>query len=170
MTLRIIGIMLIIISCGGFGFVTATAYRNEISMLRNFIAALDYMECELQFRRTTLPDLCRLVSAESKGVVCKLFQSLTQELEAQISPDVEHCVYAALAKTRDVPKRIRQVFILFGSSLGKFDIEGQIKGLQTVRMDCRRILEGLQLNQVERMRSFRTLGICAGIAVAILLM
>ena len=170
MTLRIIGIVLIIISCGGFGFMTAAAYRNEIVMLRSFISALDYMECELQFRRTTLPDLCRQVACESKGVVRRLFLSLTQELETQISPDVEHCVYAALSKTRDIPKRIRQVFILFGGSLGKFDVDGQIKGLQAVRMDCRRILEGLQLNQVERIRSYRTLGICAGAAVAILLM
>ena len=170
MTLRIIGIVLIVVSCGGFGFITAAAYRSEIKMLREFVSVLDYMECELQFRRTTLPELCRQASCETKGVIRRLFQSLTKELEAQISPDVEHCVYATLSGMRDIPKRIRQVFILFGASLGKFDVEGQVKGLQSVRMDCRRILEGLQLNQVERIRSYRTLGICAGVAVAILLL
>lgn len=170
MALRIIGIVLIVIACGSFGFITAANYRREITMLKQFISALDYMECELQFRRTALPDLCRQAAIECRGTVRFLFQALTQELQAQVSPDVEHCVFAALSKTKEIPKRMRQVFVLFGASLGRFDIDGQVKGLQFVRMDCRRILEGLQLNQSERIRSYRTLGICAGVAVAILLM
>ena len=75
---------------------------------------------------------------------------------------------AALAICPEIPKRVRQAFEIMGSSLGRFDMEGQIKGLEAVRGFCRRELEGLSQNRDSRLRSYQTLGLCAGAALAIL--
>ena len=58
--------------------------------------------------------------------------------------------------------------ILLGRWLGRFDLDGQLKGLDAVRQECRRHLEELNNNREVRLRSYQTLGLCAGAAIAIL--
>lgn len=168
MTVKIIGAILIIAGCGAFGFLLSGTYRKEEAALRQLISALDYMQCELQYRLTPLPDLCRLAGNEQKGMVRQLLQSLSQELESQISPDVASCVRAVLVKSQPVPRKLLRAFELMGSSLGRFDAEGQLKGLEFVRGYCREEVERMAQNKEMRLRSYQTLGLCAGAALAIL--
>ena len=168
MSLRILGAVLVIAGCGGFGFKLASSYIREEKTLRLLISTLDYMECELQYHLTPLPELCRQAAAESTGVIQKLFLLLTIELEDQISPNVERCMSAVLYKTADIPPLTRNAMHLLGRSLGRFDIEGQIKGLNAVRLECRRNLDTLNQNKDIRLRSYQTLGLCAGAAIVIL--
>ena len=168
MTGKWIGVLLVICGCGGMGFSIAAASRREELALRQLLGALDYMECELQYHLTPLPELCRQAGREAKGAIQQILTALARELESQISPDVESCMNAALLGTRDIPRRVRQAFEIMGASLGRFDMEGQIKGLEAVRSFCRRELEGLSQNRDSRLRSYQTLGLCAGAALAIL--
>ena len=57
---------------------------------------------------------------------------------------------------------------MLGTSLGRFDLTGQLNGLEQVRSHCRRELEALAGNRDQRVRGYQTLGICAGAALAIL--
>lgn len=168
MTIKLIGALLVIAGCGWVGFRIAAAQRREEKTLRQLIAVLDYMECELQYRLTPLPTLCRQAAAECSGTLCQAFLTLAIELEDQIAPDVELCVRAALNKTSDMPRLTRDALDLLGRSLGRFDIEGQLVGLEGVRQECRRNLEGLTQNRDVRLRSYQTLGLCAGAALVIL--
>ena len=168
MTGKLFGALLVICGCGGMGFSIAAASKREEAALRQLIGALDFMECELQYHLTPLPELCRQAGRETKGTIQQILTVLAHELECQISPDVESCMRAALAICPEIPKRVRQAFEIMGSSLGRFDMEGQIKGLEAVRGFCRRELEGLSQNRDSRLRSYQTLGLCAGAALAIL--
>ena len=136
--------------------------------MRQLVGALDFMECELQYHLTPLPDLCRQAGRENRGAVHQVLIALARELECQIAPDVHSCMHAALVSCPEVPKRVRQAFEIMGTSLGRFDMEGQVKGLETVRTFCRRELEELAQNRDNRLRSYQTLGLCAGAALAIL--
>lgn len=168
MNFKWIGAIFIILSCGGFGICLASAHRKEEASLRQLVSALDYMECELQFRLTPLPDLCRLAGNECKGNVGKVLLKLASELEAQVAPDVASCVRSALSAGGEIPTRTREALELMGQSLGRFDLQGQLKGLEAVRASCRRELEALTNNRDVRLRSYQTLGFCAGAALAIL--
>lgn len=168
MTGKLIGGILVICGCGGVGFSIAAASRREEAALRQLIGALDLMECELQYHLTPLPELCRQAGRESKGVVQKILTCLAQELECQIAPDVSSCMHAALLCCPEAPNRVRQAFEIMGTSLGRFDMDGEVRGLETVRGFCRRELEGLSQNRDSRLRSYETLGLCAGAALAIL--
>ena len=169
MNLKWIGAILIIVGCGGFGFSMAAAHRREENTLRQLICALDYMECELQYRLTPLPDLCRQAAGEQKGCIQEVLMNLSGELDAQISPDVERCMQAALSKVEEIPKHTREALTDMGKTLGRFDLSGQLKGLEQVRAICRTNLEALRTNREPRLRSYQTLGLCAGAALAILL-
>lgn len=168
MSYKWIGAIFIIVSCGGFGFSLAAAHIREENTLRQLVGALDFMECELQYRLTPLPDLCRQAGNGAKGCVKSVLLALSGELEAQVAPDVESCMSAALSAAGDIPKHTRDALELLGRSLGRFDLPGQLKGLEAVRTACRRQLDVLTTNREPRLRSYQTLGICAGAALAIL--
>jgi len=53
--------------------------------------------------------------------------------------------------------------------LGRFDLPGQLEGIQAVRKRCEESLESIRKNRNERLRSYQTLGVCAGAALAIIL-
>lgn len=169
MDIKWFGAMLIVSGCGAVGFVIAAAYRREEKELRQLSGALDYMACELQYRLTPLPDLCGQAAEECQGSVGRILKDLQEELKLQSLPDVECCVRAALSREGDYPQRICRAFQILGTSLGRFDLEGQLKGLEAVRNYCRRELEELSCGRDARLRSYQTLGICTGAALAILL-
>lgn len=168
MSIRIVGAVLVVMGTGGFGFLIAASYRREEKLLRQLLNALDYMQCELQYHLTPLPDLCRQVAASTAGVIRLVFANLAAKLEDQITPDVEKCMVGVLTGLRDMPKLTRESLDLLGRSLGRFDLDGQLRGLESVRQVCRHGLDTLEQNAAIRNRSYQTLGLCAGAALAIL--
>lgn len=168
MTVKLLGAVLVIAGCGGCGFSLAAAHVREEQGLNRLIAALEMMKCDLQYRLTPLPDLCRLASRAAGGAVGAVFSNLAKELESQISPDVESCMTAALAKAGPLPRQTGLQLRRLGTSLGRFDLEGQLKGLEAARTECQQELDRLGKNREHRIRSYQTLGLCAGAAIAIL--
>ncbi len=169
MTIKIIGAILITIGCGCVGVLITSAYRNQLQVLRQFIMILELIECELQYRQSNLPELCRIAAQNSTGIIKRIFASLADELDKQISPNVEKCMAAVLQRTDSIQKYTNEVFLLLGQSLGRFDLDGQIKGIKIVKSESERILNTHINNQEIRIRCCQTLSICAGAAIAILL-
>ena len=169
MSIKWIGAILIIVGCGAVGFSMAFAHRKEEAALRQLIGALDYMGCELQYHLTPLPLLCKNAADQCSGPVSQTLRCLCSELEAQIAPDASSCMEAAIAKVTSLPKQTQSSMRALGSSLGRFDLHGQLSGLDAVRNQCRKDLDALSKDRDVRLRSYQTLGLCAGTALALLL-
>jgi stage III sporulation protein AB len=163
-----IGAILIILSCGGFGFYQAGIYRAEEKNLRDLLRCLDLMQCELQYRLTPLPQLCILVSSQLGGAVGHVFDLLRRELENQVAPEVSSCMRSALLRCKNLTSQTRQLIQELGASLGQYDTYGQLSCFDAIRMQARTQLEELSRNRDSRIRSYQTLGLCAGAALAIL--
>lgn len=168
MTLKLIGAFLIIIAGGGFGFMIAGSYKKEEWGLQQIIHAADFMQCELQCRLTPLPQLCNMVAEQTQGTIHVFFLNLATEFSKQMAPDAGCCVDAALAATAGIPKYACNNLKKLGQTLGRFDLIGQLNGLESVKQTCIRDLGGLQEQKDIRIRSYRTLGFCTGAALVIL--
>ena len=168
MIIKLIGAILIVCGCGSFGFVVGYSWRKEEKALRQLLVALEYMKYELSYRLTPLPELCRQVSNATEGVVRDFFNNLGSTLCEQLSPDAAHCVRVVLNSQKSVPDKAKNVLISLGRSVGKFDIDGQVGSLDTVMEECKHYLTQLTENQQSRLRAYKTLGLCAGAAIAIL--
>lgn len=164
-----IGAVLIVAGCGGFGFSMAAAHRIQEKALRKLIGILDFMACELQYRMTPLPELCEKAGTEAGGELGRIFRRLSEELSVSLSADVADAMDAALKTSPELPEKTRDNLLLLGRSLGRFDMDGQLKALEAVRASCRRDLEGFTANRETRLRNYQTLSLCAGAALAILL-
>lgn len=170
MYFKIIGALMIITGCGGFGFYLASTHKKEELLISRMIIILDFMECELQYRMTPLPMLCKQAADESSGILKSVFLNLSFELDNQISPDVSTCMHAAIKQSKPIPKLTLRCLQMLGSSLGRFDLQGQLQGLHSVRTYCTNIQKELRNNKDSRIRSYQTLSLCAGAALAILLL
>lgn len=165
-----IGAILIIAACVGFGLMISGFHRKEVAGLKKLISALNFMECELQYRMPALPELLRRTATECDGNLKKVFHNLAAELDEQVSPDVKHCMNFVLDRAKDIPNETKVCLLMLGESLGQFDLQGQIKSLENVRRECKERLSNLLGNADVRLRSYQTLGVCAGAALIILLM
>lgn len=163
-----LGAIFIIGSCGGFGFSLASDYRKNARALRQLLRALNYMECELQYHLTPLPELCRQAARQADGIVQEILRRLGKELEQQTSPDVEICMKTVLQDTPSVPKAVKRHFKILGKTLGRFDLPGQLKGLEEAQASCRRELDTMKAHQHDTVKNYQVLGLCAGAALAIL--
>lgn len=168
MNLQWIGAILIIVGCGGVGFGMALNYKREESALRQLLRTLEYMRSELEYRMTPLPELCRRLTDYSNGSVRTVFRKLAMELDAQVAPDAWACMQAVLRQSRDVPKKTADALSQLGHSLGEFDLQGQLRGIGSVICECEKQLQELECNRTQRLRSYQTLGLCVGAALAIL--
>lgn len=168
MNTKLIGALLIVMACGGFGFLLALHNKKEIRMLRELDMTLEYMIQQLQYRQLSLPELCSFASEQTNGFIGKFFEQLATELNSQILPDVSQCIHAAINKLPGAPAAVGDLLALLGTNLGKFDLEGQISGLYWVQDECRRRFENRSANQEVRRRCYQTLGLCVGAALAII--
>ncbi len=168
MIIKILGALFVILGCGGFGFMIAANARREMLALRQLITALDFMECELNYRMTPLPQLCRSTAAVTNGCIQRVFICLAEELESQNEGNVNNCILSTIHRCPDIPKYAAQRLTELGQSLGKFDLNGQVKCVQAINAENVRLLDRIRLDHNTRLRSYKTLGLCAGAALVIL--
>ena len=158
---------MLVSGCGSFGFLLGANYRREMRMLKNLLSSLREMEWELKYRLTPLPELCGIAAAASGGKIGELSLELNDALETGACSEISGCMNGLL-QTMDIPRRTEKCLKNLGNSLGRYDLEGQLQGLQAVKAECCGFLEELEAHRTERVRSYQTLGLCAGAALVIL--
>ena len=168
MIFRVIGAVLIVASTTAMGFSIAASNKKEEHALRQLLRALEFMSCELEFRMPALPELCGSAATQATGPVRELFLALQSKLMEQNTVDVPSCLIWAEKEVTKLPEGVLRNMRHLAKCMGRFDLQGQLSGIRSVAELCMRDLKGLQNNQEVRLRSYRTLGICAGIALVIL--
>lgn len=169
MNLKLLGVLAVVIGCGGFGFRLAALHRAEEKHIRQLLTVLDQFQCELEYRLTPLPDLCRIACGICTGKLRSLFLTLAAELDQQISPDASCCMNASVSNS-DLSRSMKRLLRELGRSLGCFDLSGQLRGIESVRSLAQEALQQSVKDRDVRIRSYQTLGLCAGAALAILLL
>lgn len=169
MYLKLLGAILILAGCGGYGIMMAVNHRREVAALHQLAGVADKMICELEYRLTPLPELCLFASGQTQGALSTFFSELAKVMEEQVSPNIGACTAAALGRTVGLPSCTVTQLQSLGQTLGRFDLTGQINALQQCRQSCLNELEALEYQQPQRLRSYQTLGFCTGAALAILL-
>ena len=167
MAIKLMGAALVLMACGGCGITVAFSYRREIQQLKQLLHILQYMRCDLPYRLTPLPELCRSAADNAGGSIKQIFLRAASELEQQTIPDL-NCCFQKVLTTIPVTRRIEKLLRQIAATFGQFDLNGQLNALDAVCDTCRASLTDLSEHQEERTRSYHTLGLCAGAALVIL--
>lgn len=168
MNVKILGAVVIIITCGGIGFHMSKIYSLQEQQLDELIQAFEYIKCELQYRLTPLAVQFQQCSTITSGSISAFFSLMTSELEAQISPNAKYCLTAALNRSTGLTSAAVQVLSYFGKTLGAFDFQGQLSCVNQTIVFSQEILNRLKHNHTAKTRNYQTLGLCTGAALVVL--
>lgn len=168
--LKWLGAGLIVAACGGCGLSMAQNCRAEERSLRQMLHALQIMQQELSCHCTPLPELFRLAAKALSNGLQKLMLAVADELEQQNMPDAATCMKTVLDCSTGLPESCRELLSDLGRSLGCFDLSGQMQQLESVAARCQQMLSDHMSGQRTRIRCYQSLGLCAGAALAILLL
>ena len=166
--IKTVGILLVILGASGTGFSLAFSVRQTVSLTQQLLSALEQMKNEIAFRRTPLPELMRLLETQSRGPVATFFGRLAGELSRRQSRSVEAIVRSQAAAVRAFSPPVRQILVQLGGGLGQYDAQGQIRSIDLAVLRLQNLLEQYRADQQSRIRSYCTLGVCGGLAIAIL--
>ena len=169
--IKILGAALIVLAAGGAGFSMARSVRREERCLRELSAVLEQMLCEVSGRLTPVPELFEIAQDCAAGALKSVFQSCARGIAAQNRPNVASVMDDALDRYEE---KLSPVCIGFLSELGRvlgaFDAGEQLQCLQALRGRVDDALNELRRGKADRCRSYEVLGVCAGCALAIILL
>ena len=74
----------------------------------------------------------------------------------------------AIGQFSGIPKVTSNALKRLAHSFGKFDLENQLEGLENIKVECKRQLSAMLDNRDARLRTYQTLGLCAGAALVII--
>ena len=168
MYIKICGALLIVACCGGIGILFANTQRLEVRLLHQLLRVLELMKSELSYRLTSVPQLCRICSDALSEPLRGIFAAVADKLDNQTCVDAERAFHTVLQEM-NLPSQTKATLQNLGQTLGRFDLQGQLNGFSQCAQECTHKLNELECNQQQRLRSYRTLGFCAGVTLAILL-
>lgn len=168
--LKAAGILCVILGASGAGFSMALGVRRSISVMQQLLAALEQMKSEMEYRKTPLPELMRVLAVSARGGLADFFGCLSDDLHLRQEGSVYAIVRKNLAATPAgvFSPQVRHILLNLGSGLGKYDLPGQLRAVDLAMDRLRSLLEQCQAEQRSRIRSYCTLGVCAGLAIAII--
>lgn len=166
--IKCIGAMLIVLGCAGVGFSMCRRFCALERSFEELCKCLAQITWELKSRMPPLSELCRGASKTASGALSRTLECLARELDAQLVPDAQSCMEAALHKNADLPPEIAAQLRDIALSLGKFTLSEQVEALEGAFERAKCALAELREGKTLRLRNYRALGICAGVALAIL--
>lgn len=165
--MRIGGAICIFYACGYCGHLIAKQYKREERLLLQLCKILEEMKNRLCYQLEPLENLlCMDIRDSELREIFLCFQGQLQKRQLEVSQAVE----LALRQRNTLPKSLQEIFRSLGSCLGKFDLEGQLKELELISLQCVQSLENLRINHISKLKTYQTLSLCLGAALGILLL
>ena len=170
--LKVLAMVLIVASSSAVGFGFAANVRTQAQQLLQLTGALEYMKNEISYRLTPLPELFAMLAQQSDKAVGEFFGCCAQQMAQNPAASVQGIVCDALQKTPQLTlsQTARQTLLELSMSLGKFDAAGQMSAITLAAGRFRQELQTLESRRRERCRSYETIGVCAGLALAVILL
>ena len=161
--IRWLGFLLIVCGASTCGLLLGFGVKREQQICQSLLTALNRMKWELQFRLTPLPELFRFASDDAQVPVSGLFMKISDQITNAPGKPLDPSAF------RMLPHEIAAVLSELFRDLGRQDVESQTAALELAIRRIGRILQELTQSGRERSRVYRTLGVCAGISLAVIL-
>lgn len=143
----------------------------EENNLRQLLKVVELMRCEIQSRLTPTKELFEMASGICRGALRDVFQASAQRIELQTDSNVGQIMEAVLIRFGQLLPiscicRLREL----GEILGAYEVQEQTQTLDALSGRLRASVEELRQGRAERCRSYEVMGVCAGCALAIILL
>lgn len=153
------------------GLGLARTVRRQQAQTLAFIDAVLRIRHELQYRLTPLPDVFLALQESREAAVAAFFSGLAGSLSVADTCTVGYACRQALRRTEGlcIPAGVRTALMSLFDTLGKYDLDGNLQALDLALGRLREEARQLQGSATARCKTYVTLGVCTGLAVAVIL-
>lgn len=169
---RLLGAVLVVVSCGIWGLSVAWSYRLRPRELRAFISGLKLLETEIAYACTPLPQALEKIGGQLEGAVKMLFLQLARRLRDEPGLPATYAWEQGLNGLKEKSALLPQdleILRALGQGLGLSGREDQVKNLELAREHLKRQLALAEEAAERQGRMWRTLGFLLGITLALLM-
>ena len=169
--MKLIGVMFVVISTASVGLHLSNAIRRRCDLLGQLILALRLLKNELSSHGTPIPEAFWFLAAATKGSAADYFSEAARQMHRKRCMMPEKALSLAEDKLRELSEDdpVRTVLRDFALCIGRFDLESQLNGIDNASARLEEIRKLSEQEKKLRCRTYRALGLCAGLALAILL-
>ena len=170
--IRIIGAGLVVLSASAVGFGFARAVRLQCAQLEGLLWALEFMKSEMSAHLTPLPGIFGMLGSCRQKDVALFFTAAADALGTPPGctlPVSFKRGFEASQSFRPGETAVQTLYAL-SAGLGRFDLESQLAAIEQAKGHITRALLNLQAQKPGRCRSYETIGVCAGLALAVILL
>lgn len=170
--IRLFGAGLVALAAGAVGFGFARRVKTQCAQLDALVWALETMAGEMSARLTPLPEIFLMLGSGGQKEVSLFFKTAAMALMEPPGCTVPVSFkrgFAAAANFRPGEQAAQALYAL-STGLGRFELERQLAAIEQAKGAVTRELLSLQAQKQARCRSYGTIGVCAGLALAVILL
>lgn len=170
--MKLLGAALVVLASCVVGFGFAGSVRAQMRQMEALLAAVTTMKSEIIYRMTPLEALLDILCHAQDPVIGDFFENWKDTLYHGEYTTVQRALHQAVRKTEglDLTDETVQTLDVLAGSLGKSDVEGQCAAIDLALEQLRLQLQYLQADSHRRVRSYRTISVCTGLALAVILL
>ncbi|MPW25137.1 hypothetical protein GC105_04955 [Alkalibaculum sp. M08DMB] len=172
MYLKILGLMIIFISCVYIGKFMASSYEKRYIELLTFINFIDYFETEISYTSTPvieiLDSLTDKIKSPFKEIIIGVSEELTSYGYRPLCTVWEENLYNNKNKL-SLSQEDLELLIYFGNILGTTDMENQKKYFTVIKSRLQVQLTQAYEKKLKYTKLFKELGIIIGLFIVILI-
>jgi len=162
-----IGTVCIVISAWSVGYEINRKMKYRCLQLQQMLRALQLLRNEIAFCGTSLPNIFALMAATCDGALEALFSFVAKEMDhSPWKTPIEAAKPLLENSTQDTLPILEDLF----RGLGNYDMDAQLATIERVQTAVRNSLDAAEQDRRKRSKTYETIGICAGLSVAILLL
>ncbi len=170
--LKCLGLLLVVGSASAVGFGFAGSVHRQLEQMRQMLTAIAYIKAEISYRMTPLEEIFTALASDISGAVGAFFAACAKRMQKERTSGMQDvfCLAMRDVQALRLPREAHGALVSLALVLGKFDVEGQCRALDLAAERMEKTIHELEENRHERCRSYRTIGICAGFAAAVILL
>ncbi len=153
------------------GLGLARTVRRQQAQTVALIDALLRLRHELQYRLTPLPDAFAVLGGMPNREVAAFFSGMSDRLQSSRTCTVGYACRKAMERTSglQLTAGTHSALLALFDALGRYDLEGNLQVLELALERLRAEARMIQSGSRARCRTYISLAVCTGLAIAVIL-
>jgi stage III sporulation protein AB len=171
--LKIIGSIIIFISCSLVGFIYGEGLKKRVIELRLLEDSMQQLQNHIVYSHTPLPLAFESIGNKTKEPIKKLYSDMARILNSNKVESVYEAFKLAIEINKNnfnLKNQDINILLDFTKTLGEFDIEGQNNMFNLVFKNINKELSLAEEKMHKNLKMYRGLGVSAGATIVILLL
>lgn len=168
--IRVVGFILVVSGCATVGILQAASVKRTAKLYEGLRLGLIWMKNEISYSLVPLEQATGRVAQMLPSPLNALFRRLSDSIAADPGCSLAWTASGFFEFDNALPVQMQDILLDLLRMLGRQDTSSQVRVLELAEARVNAVLQQLEKDKAERCRSYKSLGFCAGLALAVILL